>query len=69
MGARMSQATPVGDATIPTTSATDTCIAAFSWRLPSGGVTIGAEVGRMMSRFGEGRGPKYGGLMVFPKNI
>jgi hypothetical protein len=47
----------------------DTFIAAFCWQPLSGGVMIGAEVGRMMSRFGEGRGPKYGGLMVFPKNI
>ena len=36
MGARMSQAAPVGDASIPAASATDAFIAAFSWRLLSG---------------------------------
>jgi hypothetical protein len=29
---------------------------------------IGAEVGRMTSRFGESRDPKYGRLATFPKN-
>jgi hypothetical protein len=28
---------------------------------------IGAEVGRMTSRFGESPAPKYGGLMAFPE--
>jgi hypothetical protein len=31
----------------------------------SGGVLIGAEVGRMTSRFGDSRVPKYGGFSAF----
>jgi hypothetical protein len=37
-------------------------IAAFSWQPLSGGAMIGAEVGRRISRFGERRVPKYGGI-------
>jgi hypothetical protein len=62
MGARMSQAAPVGDASIRAASATGAFIAAFSCRPLFGGVMIGAEVGRMTSRFGESRVPKYGGF-------
>jgi hypothetical protein len=29
---------------------------------------IAAELGRMTSRFGDSRVPKYGRLMVFPRN-
>jgi hypothetical protein len=68
MGARMSQAAPVGDASIPAASETGAFIAAFSWQPLSGGVMIGAEVGRMTSRVGERRVPKYGRLMPFPGN-
>ncbi|HUE13890.1 MAG TPA: hypothetical protein VMR25_06990 [Planctomycetaceae bacterium] len=67
MGARVSQVVPVGDASIPAASATGAFIAAFSWRLLFGGVLIGAEVGRITSRFGDSRVPKYGGLMAFPE--
>jgi hypothetical protein len=41
----------------------------FSWQPLSGGVMIGAEVGRMTSRFGECRVPKYGRLMAFPRKV
>ncbi|HUE16067.1 MAG TPA: hypothetical protein VMR25_17990 [Planctomycetaceae bacterium] len=41
-------------------------IAAIFWQPLSGGMMIGGEVGRMTSRFGESRDPKYGGLMAFP---
>jgi hypothetical protein len=44
--------------------ATGTFVAAFSWQPLFGGVTIGAEVGRMTSRFGESRVPKYGPLLT-----
>jgi hypothetical protein len=47
MSARMSQAAPVGDASIPAASAASAFVAAFSWRLLAGGVMIGAEVARM----------------------
>jgi hypothetical protein len=40
----------------------------FSWRLLFGGVMIGAELGRMTSRFGESRAPKYGPFSAFPEN-
>jgi len=68
MGARVSQAAPVGDASFPAASATGAFLAAFRWQRLSGGVMIGAEVGRMTSRFGESRDPKYGRLATFPKN-
>ena len=45
MGARMSQAAPVGDASIPAASETDAFIAAFCWQPLSGGVMIGARDG------------------------
>jgi len=67
MGARVSQAAPVGDASIPVASATGAFIAAFCWQPLSGGVMIGAEVGRMTSRFGKRRVPKYGRLMACPR--
>jgi hypothetical protein len=67
MGTSVSQAAPLGDASIPATSATGACIAAFSWRLPSGWVMIRATVGRMTSHFGERRVPKYGGFSACPK--
>ena len=38
----------------------------FSWQPLSGGVMIGAEVGRMTSRVGESPAPKYGRLTAFP---
>jgi hypothetical protein len=55
MNARMSQAAPLGDASIPAAFATDAFIAAFCWQPLSGGVLIGAEVGRITSRFGDSR--------------
>jgi len=64
MGARVSQATPFGDTSIPTASATDAFIAAFCWQPLLGGVMIGAEVGRMTSRFGERGVPKYGRISI-----
>jgi len=69
MGACVSQVAPVGDASIPAASATGACTAAFPWQPLSGGAMIGAGVGRMTSRFGERRVPKYGGLTVFPKKV
>jgi hypothetical protein len=69
MGARMSQAAPLGDPSIPAASATDACVAAFSRRPLHGGVMIGAEVGRMTSRFGESRVPKYGGFSPFAEKV
>jgi hypothetical protein len=64
MGARVSQAAPLGDASLLTASATGAVIAAFSWQPAFRGVTISAEVGRMTSRFGERRDPKYGRLLI-----
>ena len=58
MGASVSQAALLGDASLPAGSATGAFIAAFSWQPLSGGVMIGAEVGRMMSRVGESRVPR-----------
>jgi hypothetical protein len=69
MGARVSQATPFGDASIPTASATGAFVAAFSWQPLSGGVMIGAEVGRMTSRAGESPAPKYGPLMALTEKV
>jgi hypothetical protein len=51
----------------PASPATSACIVAFSRQPLFGGVMIGAEVGRMTSRFGESPAPKYGGLMAFPE--
>jgi hypothetical protein len=67
MGARMSQAAPIGDASIPAAAATDAFIAEISWRPLFVGVMIGVEAGRMTSRFGESRVPKYGGFFGGPK--
>jgi len=58
----VSQAAPLGDASLPAASATGAYVAAFCRQPLSGGVTIGAEVGRMTSRVGESRVPKYGGI-------
>jgi hypothetical protein len=66
MGSSVSQATAVGDASIPAASARDAFIAAFSRQRLVGGVMIGAQVGRMTSRFGESRASKYGRLMACP---
>jgi hypothetical protein len=60
MGASVSQAAPLGDAFLPAASATGDFIAAFTWQPLFGGVMIEADVGRMTSRFGESRVPKYG---------
>jgi hypothetical protein len=59
---------PLGDLFFPAASATDAFIAAFSWQPLFGGVMIAAELGRMTSRVGESRAPKYGGLMTIPEN-
>lgn len=67
MGAWVSRAISFGDASLPKSSATDAFIAAFSWQPLSGGVMIGAEVGRMTSRVGESRAPKSGPLMASPE--
>jgi hypothetical protein len=68
IGTSVSQAVPLGDASLRAASATGAFIAAFNWQPLSGGVMIGAAVGRMTSRFGESRGPKYGPLMALPEN-
>ncbi len=68
MGACVSQAAPLGDAFLPAPSATDAFIAAFFWQPLSGWVMIAAEVGRMTSRFGESRVPKYGRFLAASKN-
>jgi hypothetical protein len=68
MGASVSQAAPLGDASFPTASKTGAFIVAFSWQPLSVGVMIGVEVGRMTSRFGDSRVPKYGPLMVVAEN-
>jgi hypothetical protein len=57
MGASVSQAAPLGAASFR--AATDAFIAAFCWQPLSGGVLIGAEVGRMTSRV-----PKYGRILI-----
>jgi len=62
MGATMSGVVPLGDPSFLPASETDAFIASFCWQSLSGGVMIGAEVGRMTSRFGERRVPKYGGF-------
>jgi hypothetical protein len=59
MRAWVSQAVPLGDASLPAASATGAPIAAVSWQPLSGGVMIGAEVGRRASRVGDSRVPKY----------
>jgi hypothetical protein len=53
-----------GAASFPLASVTGAFVAAFCWQLLSGGVMIAAEAGRMTSRFGERRVPKYGRLMA-----
>jgi hypothetical protein len=58
MGTSVSQVVPVGDASLPAAFATGAFIAAFSWQPLSGGVMIGAEVGRRVSRFGDSCVPK-----------
>lgn len=51
---------PLGAAFFAAAAATGGFIAAFFWQPLSGGLMIGAEVGRMTSRVGESRDPKYG---------
>lgn len=63
MGTCVSRAAPLGDASFPAASATGASIAAFSREAPSGGMMVGAEVGRMTSRPGGSRDPKYGRQM------
>jgi hypothetical protein len=59
MHARVSQVIPLGDASFsPRPRRTPSS---------SGGMIIGAEAGRITSRF-FGSMPKYGRLMAFPKN-
>jgi hypothetical protein len=60
----VTRAAPLGNASFAATSAMGAFIAAFSWQPLSGGVMIGAEAGRVTSRVGESRVPKYGGLMA-----
>jgi hypothetical protein len=60
MHARVSQAAPLGDASLPAASATGAFIAAFSWQPLFGGLMIGAEVGRMTIRVGGSRVPENG---------
>jgi hypothetical protein len=67
MKASVSGVVPLGDPSFPAASATDAFIAAFSWQQLSGGVLIGAELGRITSRFGDSRVPKYGGFSVCPR--
>jgi hypothetical protein len=59
---------PLGDPSFPAASATGAFIAAFIWQPLFGGVMIGAEVGRMTSRFGASRVPKYGRFMAIAEN-
>jgi hypothetical protein len=66
MGARVSQVAPLGDASLPAASATGAFIAVFCWQPLFGGVMIGAEAGRMTSRFGGSRDPKYGHFSACP---
>jgi hypothetical protein len=49
-------------------AATGAFIAAFSWQPLSGGMMIGAELGRVTSRIGESRVPKYGGFSACARN-
>jgi hypothetical protein len=67
VGAWVSQVAPLGDPSLPAASATDALIAAFTRQPLSVGVMIGAEAGRMTSRFGESRAPKCGRLTAFPE--
>jgi hypothetical protein len=57
MGTSVSGAAPLGDGPF---------IAAIFWRPLSGGMMIRVEAGRMTSRFGDSRVPKYGRLTAFP---
>jgi len=68
MGISVSQAGPLSDASLPAASATGAFIAVFCWQPLFGGVMIGAEAGRMTSRFRESRAPKSGPVLAFPKN-
>jgi hypothetical protein len=65
----LSQAAPLGNASFPPASATGAFIAAFSWQPLSGGVMVRTEMGRMTSRFGESRVPKYGRLTGTAENV
>ena len=69
MGTCVLQAAPLGPASFRAASATDAFIAAFSWRLLSRGVMIGAEVGRMSSHVGDSDAPKDGPLMACPGKV
>ena len=59
---------PARRSILPGRIATGVFIVAICWQPLAGGVMIGAEVGRTTNRFGESRVPRYGGLMVLPKN-
>ena len=67
MGTSVSQAAPLGDASLPAAAATGDFIAVLCWQQLSGGVMIAAEVGRRTSRFRESRVPKYGRLTAIPE--
>ena len=68
MHARVSQAAPVGDASIPAASTTGAFIAAFCQPL-SGGVMIGGGGEPHDEHFGESCMPKYGRFPVIPENV
>jgi hypothetical protein len=63
----VSQSAPIGDPSSLAAFAADAFIAAFSWQPLSGGVMIAAEVGRITSRFGVSRVPKYGRFSKRPE--
>jgi hypothetical protein len=67
MGAPMPQAISLDDAS--SAPATDAFLAAFSWQPLSGEVIIVVEAGRMTSRFGERRVPKYGRFSACPRKV
>ncbi len=69
MGTSVSEAAPFGDASLSAASAVGAFIAVLCWQLLSGKVMIGAEVGRIRSRFGDSRVRKYGHLMAFPEYV
>jgi hypothetical protein len=69
MGASVSDAAPLGDASFGPCPRQGAFIAAFSWQPVYGGVMIGAGVSGMTSRVDESRPPKYGRLTAFPEIV
>ena len=49
MGTSVSQADPLGDASLPTAAVMGAFVASFAWQPLSGGVMIGGEIGSIAS--------------------